>query len=1059
MIQQQFKAYQDVELDTALNAIRTSPAYKEAASIYVAINTVKISRERAERIGARVRKALPRAVVTGLAVYDSKFNLGSRESINLNVNFFRESQVETLEYPADTDFETLGQTLAPELARKEDLKGIYVIYGGPGAELTAFLEGMTRGNESVPVFGLVSSFTDNDTAHTLCNCRGVFMESNNKNKQYLQGMKVFGNGLVLVLFRGPNLHIFADYTFGWTPLGREFTITKVINGRIVEEIDGSPATKIYQNYLGVPTDEYFLQNICEFPFSLMRNGMVIPRVPPLYDDEGRLYFISDMYEGEKIRLSYGNPSKILLQTWDLSEKMREFAPESLELIACGNRAVFLKGQFPMEIEMFHRYFPRSSDKLSPAPSQALPNMAQSEIFCHQGRGGVFNSVLVAIGMREGEGNPFPPTECPVAAGAQSHVIPLSERLAAFVERSAQDITHYAREAEAMAKEANAANEAKSQFLSNMSHEIRTPINAILGMNEMILRESTEPEILKYAENVHIASTTLLELVNDILDFSKIEAGKMDIIPGEYETASLLNDLVNMIKSRAEKKGLTLQVNASEKLPIRLYGDEVRIKQVATNILTNAVKYTEKGSVTLTVDFSPLDDSHIALRFAVKDTGIGIKEEDRPKLFAAFERIEESRNRAIEGTGLGMNITIRLLALMNSHLDVESVYGEGSTFSFAIRQQVVDSAPIGRLDESYRRLTGQHQNSRTSFIAPEAVVLAVDDTPVNLTVIKGLLKRTQVQVETAESGPACLAMAAEKPYDIIFLDHSMPGMDGIETLARLRQEEGPNRATPTVCLTANAIAGAREEYLSSGFTDYLTKPIDSVKLEKMMVKYLPPALVKTPEPEPGRRPDSTSPAEEGPAELPAWLLNLRGLDTAKGIGYCGSPGDYLETLKVFYETIEPNLREIEGFFRSKNWKDYTTKVHALKSSARIIGASELSDRAARLEDAGNKGYIAEIEKDTPTLLSLYQSYLESLSPLKATEKADQPVAERPEIPADRLLEAYETIKEMALSFDYDSVQFVLSSLEEYQIPPAEADRYEKIRVAAQKPDWAALQALL
>ncbi len=1058
MIQQQFKAYQDVELDTALNAIRTSSAYKEASSVYVAVNTMKISRERAERIGTRVRKALPRAVVTGLAVYDSKFNLGSRESIILDVIFFREARAETLEYEAGTDFKALGQQLAPELARMEDLKGVYVIYGGPGSELTAFLDAIARGNESVPFFGLVSSFTDNDNDHALANCRGVFMESGNKNKQYLQGMKIFGNGLVLVLFRGKDLHVYADYTFGWTPLGREFTITRVTNGRIVWEIDGSPATEIYQNYLGVPTDEYFLQNICEFPLSLMRNGMVIPRVPPVYDEAGRLYFVSDMYEGEKIRLSYGNPSKILLQTWDLSEKMREFAPDSLDLIACGNRAVFLKGQFPMEIEMFHRYFPRSGDRLSPTPSQALPNMAQSEIFCHRGRGGVFNSVLVAIGMREGEKRPILPTEGPIAAVSQSHVIPLSERLAAFVERSARDITHYAREAEAMAKAANAANEAKSQFLSNMSHEIRTPINAILGMNEMILRESTEPEILRYAEDVHVAGTTLLELVNDILDFSKIEAGKMDILPAEYETASLLNDLVNMIKARAEKKGLVFQVDASEDLPVRLYGDEVRIKQVATNILTNAVKYTEKGSVTLTVGFSELDDSHIALSFSVKDTGIGIKEEDQPKLFAAFERIEESRNRAIEGTGLGMNITIRLLALMGSHLDVESVYGEGSTFSFAIRQRVVDPAPLGRFDESFRRLTARHQNARASFIAPEAVVLAVDDTPVNLTVIKGLLKRTKVRVETAESGPECLRMAAEKPYDIIFLDHSMPGMDGIETLDRLHQEAGPNRAAPVICLTANAIAGVREEYLRKGFTDYLSKPIDSAKLEKLMVKYLPPSLVTSPAPDSDQLPNAAA-AEEGPAELPEWLTKLRGLDTAKGIGYCGSPADYLETLQVFFETIEPNLHEIEGYFLAKNWKDYTTKVHALKSSARIIGASELSDRAARLEDAGNKGYIAEIEKDTPTLLSLYESYLSALAPLKPRAAAEETAAELPEIPVERLHEAYAAIKEMALSFDFESIQFVLSSLAEYRIPPEEAARHEKIRAAAQKPDWTALQELL
>ncbi|MBR6469791.1 MAG: response regulator [Lachnospiraceae bacterium] len=386
--------------------------------------------------------------------------------------------------------------------------------------------------------------------------------------------------------------------------------------------------------------------------------------------------------------------------------------------------------------------------------------------------------------------------------------------------------------------ADKANQAKSDFLANMSHEIRTPINAILGMNEMILRDSEDETVLSYSEIVMQAGKTLLGLVNDILDFSKIEAGKIDIVPVQYDLSLVINDLVNMIKPRAEDKGLTLELDFDRKLPRGLFGDEVRIKQVITNILTNAVKYTEKGSVTFRIGFDDLDvfPEQIMLNVSVKDTGIGIKPEDMPKLFSEFERIEEERNRNIEGTGLGMSITWRLLDLMGSRLMVDSTYGVGSTFSFSLKQRVINRNELG---DSYNAYQNKRKKYETKFTAPEARILVIDDTEMNLMVFKSLLKKTFIQIDTACSGDEGLKYAAGDKYDIVFIDHMMPGKDGIETLHDLKGSEGgPNKATPAICLTANAISGAREKYLSEGFDDYITKPIDPTALEEIILKYLP-----------------------------------------------------------------------------------------------------------------------------------------------------------------------------------------------------------------------------
>ena len=567
---------------------------------------------------------------------------------------------------------------------------------------------------------------------------------------------------------------------------------------------------------------------------------------------------------------------------------------------------------------------------------------------------------------------------------------------------------------------------------------------------MILREAKDETILEYAENIKNAGNNLLGIVNDILDFSKIEAGKMEIIPVEYELSSLLNDLVNMIQKRAENKGLELIVNADENLPTILFGDEIRIKQVVTNILTNAVKYTEKGSVTLKVEIVSKSNQNIKLRFSVKDTGIGIKPEDIKKLFSAFERIEEKRNRTIEGTGLGMNITERLLIMMGSDLKVESVYGEGSNFYFDIDQKIINAAPIGNFAETFRNSLKQHKEYHEKFTAPNAKILVVDDTPMNLTVVKGLLKQTKIQIDTAESGFKCLELVEKNLYDIIFLDHRMPEMDGVETLQEMKKiPVNPNANTPVISLTANAISGAREQYIAAGFQDYLTKPINSAKLEELIMKYLPPEKIQS------ANDDS---AVEEKLELPDWIASVDALNARDGVEHCGGVDSYLDALKVFATSILSNSDEIEKFYNAGDWKNYTTKVHALKSSARVIGANELSEKARRLEDAGNSGYINEIQQDTAPLLKLYRSYAEKLSPLIEIETVENN-SDKPLIDAENLAEAYEALQGAAAEFDIDTVEFVLQSLEDYQLPPTDFERYKKIKDAAAKLDWNVIQGLV
>jgi len=535
------------------------------------------------------------------------------------------------------------------------------------------------------------------------------------------------------------------------------------------------------------------------------------------------------------------------------------------------------------------------------------------------------------------------------------------------------------------EEARLASEAKTDFLANTSHEIRTPINAVLGMNEMILRESTgagklpndDPVALKkafekitnYAGNVSSAGTNLLAIINDILDFTKIEEGKMDIIDVNYKLSSVLIDVSNMIDFKAKAKSLMYATDVDENLPEDLWGDEVRVRQIITNLLTNAVKYTDEGSVILKVrkDGSyqdPEDDRTIRLVISVTDTGRGIREQDMDRLFDKFERFDMEKNSTIEGTGLGLAITRRLLDMMGGDISVESEYGRGSVFTVSFPQRVVSDELIGDYKEKYKQHQAEKVKSKEKFRAPDAEILIVDDTKMNLVVAREFLKDTQIKIDTARNGIEGVEKASRSKYDVILMDQRMPQMDGVEALRIIKGEKGPNDDTPVICLTADAVIGAKERYLSLGFTDYLTKPIDSVALERMLKKYLPAdkvqIIVK-------KTREDTDPVFDRETELRYKDLIETGVDVKKGISNGGGDESFYRSLLAEYLYSSSEKKEqMDIFIGKQDLKNYGILAHGLKSTSATIGADSLSSLAAALERAAKADdtiYIYDHHEET------------------------------------------------------------------------------------------------
>lgn len=605
--------------------------------------------------------------------------------------------------------------------------------------------------------------------------------------------------------------------------------------------------------------------------------------------------------------------------------------------------------------------------------------------------------------------------------SMTNIITFQQRQNYEQERSLDDLLKVV---EAKCDQAQEATRSKSLFLANMSHEIRTPINAIMGMNEMILRESSEEEIQNYASEAQIAADSLLGIVNDILDITKIEAGKLSILPVKYDTASMLHDIYNLFQFKTENKKLKFEVVADENLPSKLIGDDMRIKEILTNLLSNAVKYTHEGSVTLRVQY--LGEGKVY--YCVSDTGIGIKKEDTERLFNAFVRIDENRNRNIEGTGLGLNITYSLLDLMNSTLSVESIYGKGSDFSFVLQQDVADDTPMGKL-KLHR--THDHHSYTAKFSATDAKVLVVDDNNINRKVFSLLLKKTNMQITEAASGKECLELVRSNSYDIIFMDHMMPEMDGVETLEALRKlPDNLSSGAPVIALTANAVSGAEEYYLKCGFDGFLSKPVDPRKLEKLIYSLLDDAKLTTE--------DQT--AVEAPAKDNAELPEITGVDWNIGRLHFENDASLLETTTMLKNSIRKDAAELSGYFDDiENMLDsYRIKVHSMKSSAALVGIIPLAGMALELETAARNKNISVIRSLHPIFTERWLSYY-SLLPSAVTNGSRDAEQHRSEVE-----EILAEIRSAAEEMDVDKLDELSAKLGEYAFSADEQEKMERIR---------------
>ena len=574
------------------------------------------------------------------------------------------------------------------------------------------------------------------------------------------------------------------------------------------------------------------------------------------------------------------------------------------------------------------------------------------------------------------------------------------------------------------------------------------------MNELILRETKDNAIKQYSKDIEGAAKSLLSIINDILDITKIEAGKLSVISAEYDFGTMIKDVVNMISFKAKVKGLEFRVLVDENIPRKMLGDDIRLRQILVNLLNNAVKYTHKGSITLEIIRRQSEKDAVKLLFQVKDTGIGIKEEDLQKLCQPFERIEEKRNRNIEGTGLGMSITKQLLGLLNSELKVASVYGEGSEFAFELTQEIVDDTPTGKLEDLAAPVSKEYRNG---YEAPRAHILFVDDNELNRKVFAGLLKETKIQIDEAGNGRECLEKVKKNHYDIIFMDHMMPELDGVETFRIMKEmQDFPCKDIPVVILTANALVGAKERYLQEGFRAFLQKPIDYEKLERIIWELLDDELlqeVSSEVTESAEQEGTTTTSVFEQTELPM----VEGLDWKYAKTHFKDEQVMLDTVRFFTEALFYEGKELERLFAGigtvDGRKEFRTKVHSMKNSAATIGIIPLAGMAKVLEDAARNNQVETLQTMTPIFLECWCEYGKRLDMLAPIPVVEQKLAEEY---GEEIQTLVTSMNQAAEEMDIDALDELWKQLSEYQFSEEKQELLEQIHKAVMEFDVDYLQ---
>lgn len=531
------------------------------------------------------------------------------------------------------------------------------------------------------------------------------------------------------------------------------------------------------------------------------------------------------------------------------------------------------------------------------------------------------------------------------------------------------------EAEEAMAAAQIASQAKSEFLTNISHEIRTPINAILGYNEMVLRDTEKTDIAQYCVNIQSAGKTLLSMISDMMDYTEIETGSINIEEANYSTASMISDIMTCGKYFAEKKDIEIRVNIDPEIPKMLHGDSARITRIFNNLLSNSVKYTDFGHIDVVIKWEQKSEFAGWINAGVTDTGIGLRDEDIARITSAFQRVDKKRNQHIQGLGLGLTIVTKLLAMMGSNLHIKSEYGKGTSISFRLMQGIVDPTPMGNMDNLI--CIYEKNTLRPGFTAPEARLLAVDDNSMNLELYRASLKDTKIQIDTAMNGVEALELISRYKYDLIILDHMMPLMDGMETLKTIKKQN-LCQGVPILVITANAVPGEKSVYLNAGFDDYLSKPVSSRQLLEAVRKYLPENLIR-----PASLPFDDieeEPSKNGVIERLSEFLNI-----PSAMQYCCNNEElYLNIVNTFVN--ENRLEDIRNFCNSRDFDNYRIQVHALKSGSRTIGAGELSDYALELEMAAKNNDTEFILENTEALLNEYGALLERIkAALSCTEE--------------------------------------------------------------------------